>query len=65
MGNPGGGFFACVNASDATQVSAQVYLRGNALARIGKNNIAYAPSQSTYFPKASIQVKGGGFLGIN
>lgn len=52
-------FYTCVNS---TRTLAQVYLRGNALARI-KNGVAtYSASNSTYFPRASIQVKGRGLL---
>jgi len=54
------GFYACV---DAAQVVAQVYLRGNAFARLyNNNNIAFSNSVSTYFPTASIRAQGRGFL---
>ncbi len=53
------GFFACV---DANEVLAQVYIRGNALARLQNNNLAYSPNTKTYFPNSSIRVKGNGFL---
>ncbi|MBD2741159.1 prepilin-type N-terminal cleavage/methylation domain-containing protein [Coleofasciculus sp. FACHB-1120] len=58
-----GGFYACIN-SDPSQLSAQVFIRGNALARISPadNPPDYSPSSSIYFPSASIQVKGRGFL---
>jgi len=55
-----GGFYACV---DSATTSAQVYIRGNALARIG-NNSTFSTNQSAYFPSATIQVKGRGFLGV-
>lgn len=55
-----GGFYACV---DSATTSAQVYIRGNALARLG-NNSTFSTSQSAYFPSATIQVKGRGFLGV-
>jgi type II secretory pathway pseudopilin PulG len=51
-------FYACV---DSSRTVAQVFLRGNALARI-ENDAIYSGSNSTYFPQASIQVKGRGFL---
>ncbi|MDZ8188358.1 MAG: hormogonium polysaccharide secretion pseudopilin HpsC [Nostoc sp. ChiSLP02] len=53
------GFFACV---DANEVLAQVYIRGNALARVQNNNLAYSDSKKTYFPSSSIQVQGRGYL---
>lgn len=55
-----GGFYACV---DSNTTSAQIYIRGNALARIS-NNATSASSQSTYFPTASVRVKSRGLLGI-
>lgn len=51
-------FYACV---DSTKTFAQVYLRGNALARI-RDDVTYSANNSTYFPLFSIQVKGRGFL---
>lgn len=55
--NLGGGFSACVNSSNT---SAQIYLRGNALARIaGGTNCA---RQSNYCPTTSIQIQGRGLL---
>lgn len=56
-----GGFYACV---DSSTTSAQVYIRGNALARLGNNN-TYNPNQPSYFPTASTQIKGRGLLGLN
>ncbi|MBD2448459.1 prepilin-type N-terminal cleavage/methylation domain-containing protein [Nostoc sp. FACHB-152] len=53
------GFYACV---DANEVLAQVFLRGNALARIQSNNLNYQSIQSSYFPNSSIRVQGRGFL---
>ncbi|MUL36942.1 hormogonium polysaccharide secretion pseudopilin HpsC [Gloeocapsopsis dulcis] len=55
-----GGFYTCV---DSATTSAQVYIRGNALARLG-NNSTFSTNQSAYFPSATIQVKGRGFLGV-
>lgn len=62
------GFYACV---DTDKNQAKVFLRGNALARIRaktdppeyKDPNDAAAQQSSYFPSASIQVKGRGFLG--
>ncbi len=55
-----GFFYVCVNSSNT---SVQVFIRGNALARLEKNTI-YSANKSIYFPTASIQVKGLGLLGI-
>ncbi len=55
------GFYACVNSSNTL---AQVYIRGNALARTSNTN-SYSVGNSAYFPTASVQVKGRGFLGVN
>ncbi len=52
-------FSACV---DSSKTLAQVYLRGNALARI-KPGATYNANQSTYFPTANVQVKSQGVLG--
>jgi prepilin-type N-terminal cleavage/methylation domain-containing protein len=52
-------FYACV---DRVNTTAQVFLRGNALARLRNNNLSYADSRKTYFPTASIRVQGRGFL---
>ncbi|HBB33395.1 MAG TPA: hypothetical protein DDZ80_17730 [Cyanobacteria bacterium UBA8803] len=59
--NPNGiySFYACV---DSSQNLARIYLRGNALARIQKNNNTYKTRLSTFFPSANIIVKTGGFL---
>lgn len=59
VGSQTSGFFACV---DAKEVLAQVYIRGNALARLQNNNLAYAVNTKTYFPSSSIRVQGRGFL---
>ena len=57
-----GSFYACVSAD---KTIAQVFIRGNALARIQpKNNPpTYSESKSAYFPKASVQVQGRGLIG--
>jgi len=52
-----GSFYACVDSSTTT---AQVFIRGNALARIRDG--ATWSDKSTYFPTSSIQVQGRGFL---
>ncbi len=59
VGSQTSGFFACV---DASEVLAQVYIRGNALARLQNNNLAYTPNTKTYFPSSSVRVQGHGFL---
>ena len=55
------GFYACVDVENTT---AQVFMRGNALARLQKKTQppTYVAAQSAYFPKASIQVKGRGLF---
>lgn len=50
-------FYACV---DSDKVATQVFIRGNALARIQGN--ATWTQGSVYFPTASIQVQGRSFL---
>jgi type II secretory pathway pseudopilin PulG len=54
-------FYACI---DTDKTIAQVFIRGNALARIKPkgNPPAYVASQSAYFPKATIQAQGRGLL---
>jgi len=59
VGNLTTGFYACV---DANEVLAQVFIRGNALARVQNNNLNYKNIQKSYFPSASIRVQGRGFL---
>jgi type II secretory pathway component PulJ len=59
-------FYACVDvSSDTTPPLAQVFIRGNSLARIRPKNNAptYVASQSAYFPKASVQIQGRGLIG--
>jgi len=52
-------FYACV---DLVNTTAQVFLRGNALARLQNDNLNYKDSNKTYFPNASIRVQGRGYL---
>ncbi|MEH1808764.1 hormogonium polysaccharide secretion pseudopilin HpsC [Nostoc sp.] len=59
VGSQTSGFFACVNANE---VLAQVYIRGNALARLQNNNLVSTDNTKTYFPSSSIRVQGHGFL---
>lgn len=61
-------FYACV---DSEQTVAQVYIRGNALARTVDNRsirntdrALYRESRAAFFPTASIQVKGRGLLNL-
>ncbi|BBD67207.1 hypothetical protein NIES4072_55000 [Nostoc commune NIES-4072] len=53
------GFYACI---DRVNTTAQVFLRGNALARLQSNNFNYINTNKTYFPSASIRVQGRGYL---
>jgi type II secretory pathway component PulJ len=55
------GFYVCV---DRTNTTAQVFIRGNALARIhnNANAIKYTASKKTFFPTTSVRVQGRGFL---
>jgi type II secretory pathway pseudopilin PulG len=53
------GFYACVDTPNTT---AQVFLRGNALARLQNSNFDYSSSNQTYFPTASVRVQGRGYL---
>jgi hypothetical protein len=57
-------FYACVDSSKTT---AQVFLRGNSLARIRPKTAVptYSASNSAYFPSANVTVKGRGLLGDN
>ncbi|WP_414549757.1 hormogonium polysaccharide secretion pseudopilin HpsC [Anabaena sp. CCY 0017] len=55
------GFYVCVDSFNTT---AQVFIRGNALARIENdgNRIKYNANNQTYFPTTSVRVEGRGFL---
>lgn len=59
-------FYACV---DVDRQIAQVFIRGNALARIRNTNIEFNPTgeskqtDSSYFPKANVKVKARGIIG--
>ena len=55
-----GSFYACVNSQNYV---ARVFIRGNAEARF-QAGATYNPNVSQYYPTASIQIKGRGFLGI-
>lgn len=52
-------FYACVGTN---KNYARIYIRGNALARLRKNNTNYNSSQAAFFPTATIQVEGSGSL---
>ncbi|NDJ25443.1 hypothetical protein GS682_28150 [Nostoc sp. B(2019)] len=54
-------FYACV---DRVNTTAQVFIRGNALARIENDStkLNYTESKKTYFPTASVRVQGRGYL---
>ncbi|MEH1839266.1 MAG: hormogonium polysaccharide secretion pseudopilin HpsC [Nostoc sp.] len=53
------GFYACIDVPNTT---AQVFLRGNALARLQSSNFDYSSNNQTYFPTASVRVQGRGYL---
>jgi type II secretory pathway pseudopilin PulG len=53
------GFYACIDTPNTT---AQVFLRGNALARLQNSNFDYSSTNQTYFPTASVRVQGRGYL---
>ncbi|MBW4615699.1 MAG: hormogonium polysaccharide secretion pseudopilin HpsC [Desmonostoc vinosum HA7617-LM4] len=59
-------FYACVDSVSADDRSAaEVYLRGNAQARLIQNDdtkIRYAQNKSSYFPSGSIKVQGRSFI---
>ena len=56
-----GSFYACV---DVDRISAKVFIRGNAYARINNRDTNYNKNRQSYFPTASSQVKARGILGI-
>jgi type II secretory pathway pseudopilin PulG len=59
------GFYACVNSVSLNNRSAvEVYLRGNAQARLiqDETKVRYAQSKSSYFPTANIKVQGSSFI---
>lgn len=59
LGSKTSGFFACV---EAAEVLVQVYLTGNALARVQDNALTYADSKRNYFSSGNIRVQGRGYL---
>ncbi|MEA5575418.1 hormogonium polysaccharide secretion pseudopilin HpsC [Anabaena sp. UHCC 0451] len=53
-------FYACI---DRLNTTAQLFIRGNALARLNNNSgINYSANQKTYFPTTNIRVQGRGNL---
>ncbi|MEQ8381124.1 MAG: hormogonium polysaccharide secretion pseudopilin HpsC [Coleofasciculus sp. A1-SPW-01] len=60
---PVGGFYACV---DSDRTIAEVFIRGNALARIrgGSSPPDYSSQESAFFPTGKIRVQGRGLLGV-
>ena len=52
-------FHVCV---DSINTAAEVYLRGNALARMDDTPPDYSEKNKNYFPQARIRVKGRGFV---
>ena len=55
-----GSFYACV---DIDRVSAKVFIRGNAFARINNGDADYNKNRQSYFPTASSQVQARGLIG--
>lgn len=53
------GFYVCVDSKDTV---AEVYIRGNALARIQNNNFDFNENKKSYFPQVSTTVQGRGFV---
>lgn len=56
------GFYACVETKKTLNTTVQVFLRGNALARIQNNSLGYSENNKTYFPSASARVEGRSYL---
>ncbi|MEH2154133.1 hormogonium polysaccharide secretion pseudopilin HpsC [Nostoc sp.] len=59
------GFYACINSVSANNRSAaEIYLRGNAQARLiqDETKVRYAQSKSSYFPSSNIKVQGSSFI---
>ncbi len=59
------GFYTCVNSVNADNRSAaEVYLRGNAQARLllDETKVRYAQNKSSYFPNGNIKVQGRSFV---
>ncbi|MEO1429678.1 MAG: hormogonium polysaccharide secretion pseudopilin HpsC [Cyanobacteria bacterium J06633_8] len=52
-------FYVCVSSENT---AAEVYLRGNALARIENTPPNYSEQRKNYFPQARIRVEGRGFV---
>ncbi|MBE9126701.1 MULTISPECIES: hormogonium polysaccharide secretion pseudopilin HpsC [unclassified Coleofasciculus] len=59
--SPINSFYACVNSSTN---EAFIYMRGNAQMRLSNPDNAQYNENSTFFPSATIRVKGRGFLGV-
>ena len=56
---PTNSFYVCV---DSVNTVAEVYLRGNVLARIENTPPAYSEQAKNYFPQARVRVEGRGFI---
>lgn len=56
------GFYACVDKTN--NVTSQVFIRGNALARNSTNasQILYSDAKKSYFPTVNVRVQGRGYL---
>lgn len=57
-----GSFYACV---DVDRVSAKIFIRGNAYARLNEKNNSFDKSRQTFFPTASIQINGKGLIRLS
>lgn len=55
-------FYACVETVKSPNSTVQVSLRGNALARLQKDQIDYKKDNKSYFPTATKRVEGRGYL---
>ncbi|MBD2453362.1 prepilin-type N-terminal cleavage/methylation domain-containing protein [Nostoc sp. FACHB-87] len=59
------GFYACVTSlTEENRSIAEIYLRGNALARLtdDESKIIYSKAQNVYFPTTKIRVEGRSFI---
>lgn len=57
-----GSFYACV---DVDRVSAKIFLRGNAYARLNQEDNSFSQSRQSFFPTASIQINGKGLIRLS
>lgn len=57
-----GSFYACV---DIDRLSAKIFIRGNAYARINEKDNSYDKGRESFFPTASIQINGKGLIRLS